>query len=1760
MAILLAIAMIFTMVDPSIFGGTISVQAEEPARQGWNDDKTIYYIGSSENLKHVADNYTSNNSEGTALRSAAYEVTDDILLGDWAENGVNIGTKDYPFTNTFNGNGHRIYNLVYNDLIATNGGLFSHVKGATIKNLIIDGAEIRSNQYGGILASRAEDATIQNVTIINSKCKIASLGNVVGLITTGGLYGGALVGYASNTKIYNCESRNTDVYVDTTGGVQALGGDGMYMGGLVGWMDNGSIIEYSRVVGGEVSTQYYVAVGALAANLLYAGGIVGRLDGSDGATTKILDCFSTANVNYSGECYVSVGAGLNGYAGGIAARVSGSNYAMERCHFAGNLSGHLLNSILVLPIIAMEDYYLGGIAGQVENSNNIHNCYFNWENAIVGNSYPGGPNVPAVWGQSNDPNMSAIGDAQYSDSTFFVNFDFDGTTERITGNAVPFNEGHINKWVINRNTNMPVHGNIVYAEMNFPSAGTIKFWETSIQDATETDGSTIGTIQQIAQTYAEMNEEIKLSATVKEGYVFEGWYLKGTEQQIESTVETIDDVGYYSVRLGGDSADTYKYKDGDVFEARYKANVTFMKYDKETLQETVPYSYEEPLKFITAETPGDEYLFLGWTESKNWSKTDKEYDEDTLQSSDLSDITFVEEDEIIRGPRTLYPVFIRVENYNVKVQLQTADPIDETNPYIKKEAGDEGTASITTDENGELCLTVIPNDGISEDTGYRFDGWYELELNEDGSVKLDNTTGQPIMTLVSKKLNFSLKNVDLLKQHRYEARYQYRVDAYIPIKYWVTPAVPRLHYGESVDGSLFGTFYIGYKGKIDAIPKPSFNEATFGFWSSEISPLNDGDGYSQSQMENLFGDETLKNKEIIVTEPISIYAIIELHSVELSDYNPVLAKSDFPIGILNSEITSEEIPWSLNFDIRTDFTRDSNYNFSGIWRYERNSDNTWAMNSIENLDLTQSTLSHEFRITSTDIEDLREKLVFARLTANVTFNYQSDIKTEPVTVKRKYNSKIFNLDNGSTQNWDSPDWRVEESDTTNKLLESPDYTTPGAIPVGEGDTLDESVAYRKGYQFIGWTTESTDNKTLYNADEEFVTTNINVAEASVLDEETARVTEAMTLNPVYVPYNISFDTSFGIPEEGDTTRPAIPTGEVSDDGILTITLDSSDASNGYDFQNWIVTRNGVEISFESLKGEDGKLRIDPIAKYEFTAVYEAEVSFKNAEKDVDGNLGDKTESYEYGENIIGDKITELPVSQLSVNNDEYNISMSDTMDFGDAKVFVGWEGLPYNDEAPENEYKFCESLNGILFINEDSKVEKAVNLWPIYTKPQITLESNINSKFEDSEVKPSVIISEEGSVTLSAPGVPGYEFAGWEDEEGNFPFVDEEGNPIKENNYTLSPEDLREEHTYTACYNPIITYYSPVVDENDNISYTPGSITVEYGSKFSEVEDKLDKGNLNDGYTFEGWTTTKNGTEKVDPQTSITEGMELYPIISENGKRIFTLTVYSNMDDSVYEIKVEDNAGEISLPSEAELESVGLKPIKDEDKDVSTQFVGYSLVAINEDGTRNSTAMYTNKNSVSKEMSPEVLIEYSGADTNKRIYAVWTQIQNISKASIYQNEDKSQIGLFTAAAVNTTILANAGLQSNGECGYDRHILYSKDSKYTIATTNRTSWNNTLYQQYFDKDFVPDGNWNIYVSFLYNISSPVDQYGVCPYLSFTYKNSTVGNFRDENNQTVEHTLKGVAQELLSLQEAEQEEYSWSSYKEIIEGYANYEEAN
>ena len=1749
MAILLVFAMLFTMVDPSMFGGVITAQAEESVKKGWDDEnnKKIYYIGSSENLKHVADNYANEDDEGVALRGATYEVTTNITLGEWAANGVNIGTSTHKFSNTFNGNGYTISGLKYNEKIGTMGGLFSYLNGATIKDLIIDGAQIRSNQYGGVLAARAENAKIQNVTIINSKCKVASLGAIVGLITTGGLYGGALVGYANNTKIYNCESRNTVVEVDTTGGVQALGGDGMYMGGLVGWMDNGSIIEYSRVIGGtegKVETKYEIAVGALAANNLYAGGIVGRLDGNGSAPTQILDCFSDTDVNFHGANYVSVGSGISGYAGGIAARVSGSNYEMERCHYAGKLSSYLLNSVLVLPIIPMEDYYLGGIAGNVEDSSKIHNCYFNWEKAIQDNTRK---KVPAIYGESNRGDVTTIGDAQYSNSTFFVGFDFDGTDEeklRDTNNNELLGGPHYNKWVINRATNMPVHGNIVYAETDFPGAGTISFAATSIQEEKKTDGWTKEekpddelangiSISQIAQTYSDMNEEVILTATTNQGYNFKGWYLKGSESSNPISTELV-------LTLGGTKENSYQYKDGDVFVAKYTANVTFWKELNETDEtesgyngysspDVVECTYEQVLDPNETSTSKEGCIFLGWTETDLTSETSIASGIDKKQlTSDKIDATGLIKDPIlITRPVTLYPVFIEFGNYNIKVQMQSAELEDGSN-YIKGKEGLEGNAIASVDTNGNLFISIDEKkdqDGksvITLNNGYRFDGWYEVSENN------------PEGTLVSRSKTYYPSDVNT--EHRYEARYQYKITAYIPARSRAN------HLSYKKESSKFGEFYVGYGVNINdngVIVEPGFysKEVLFMYWTDDISGIKMSTLYeNEFEWDEMYDEADKSIPEIYIKEPVSIYAIVDWNSGKYDSYHPVVAKTDFPAGTINAKITDASTDDTLpiqNGSITMELEIKEGYNLEDLRKYaSRDNGESWGANttvaSDEQKKLTDGKLSWT---TYPGISTYHNTVIVARLTANINL-FDENHLNDPYVIKRKYNSLLFNSVGSPTQNWDI----MEEH------LADPIYDEPQDVPVGSGDTPSDESMYKDGYKFFGWIKKNEQSETdlgLYTDPlNPFATTNVSAIDGYLLPND-FRITETMDICPVYAKYKFDLKTNFESSNvEG---KPVISNYTITNDGELTITLP---LVNGYTFQKWEINSESGEIPEFVEKGNDiYTVTIKPETEYTITAVYEATVSFKDAMKDSNGKPSDREENYLYNQ-PISDKIDKLPISYATVNTEVDKIDMQDGKFNENTYVFVGWKNCPY--DSSETEVK--DPTLPYEFVSENDPVLGATNMIPVYTKPSISLESNIGT-----ESKATINISKEGTVTLEAPEQEGYVFTGWS--LNGEPFAEEDI-------YTLSPEELRSDKPYkfTANYDILVTYMIPNVNENNELTeeHTSMQAPIPKGEAIGDGQysvaptiaamSALEKA----GYIFGGWAKEGESTEYT---SEITEPITLYPLTNQA-----KISMYSNIDNVVTTITIGQEDGKIIFPGEpSELSSSkdelpdGISMTSKNNTEIETSFIGYSLVEITTDEqgnevSRTSKALYKAGDSIpAKELSTY------NTTGNYRIYAVWSQIQNISEASIYVDESKSLDGLCTAAAVNTKILRNAGLQDS-EAKYERHILYSKNSKYTdVKTANGIDWNNTLYKQYFDKDYeVADENWDVYVSLLYNIKDNTQEYGVCPYLKFFYTSEKQGNFRDETDPTWEHKLKDVADNLLN--KTDKEKYSWNTYIDRIKQYA------
>ncbi|MDM8246178.1 hypothetical protein QUW40_06140 [Collinsella tanakaei] len=455
---------------------------------------------------------------------------------------LTVGSEDVPFAGTFDGQNYVISNLNnergelgHSLAIVIDCGFFGQTDGATIKNVNFEDCYVGASYRGGVLVGYAKCTLIENVTLTRCTSSIIPANNVINLVTNAGISGGILAGETVSSTLYDCEVKNGSATCNATIGVGALGGQPLYLGAMVGFSTN-SVIEYCRVTaetdpetgqilpesdsddtGGRtnVSMHYDTAVGAVAASEVYTGGLVGGAnttkDAQDAGTpSQIIDCFSTADIDSFAGCYISVGAGTAGYVGGIVGRtgqsvdVAGSVNPVHvtRCSFAGDMSSRQINSILVLPVIIEDNKFLAAIVGRDGDNAVVQDCYYNEDMASASIDGKTDKIVAIQDGTLASDNVT-YGDSfgpmadQFESVDFWEScgFDFGGSVVRTTNypkcnNGQPIvpqtvsqladGEGHSNKWVMDYNIGIPVHGGNLMATFDFPGAGTVEIGKTKL--------------------------------------------------------------------------------------------------------------------------------------------------------------------------------------------------------------------------------------------------------------------------------------------------------------------------------------------------------------------------------------------------------------------------------------------------------------------------------------------------------------------------------------------------------------------------------------------------------------------------------------------------------------------------------------------------------------------------------------------------------------------------------------------------------------------------------------------------------------------------------------------------------------------------------------------------------------------------------------------------------------------------------------------------------------------------------------------------------------------------------------------------------------------------------------------------------------------------------------------------------------------------------------------------------------------------------
>ena len=190
-------------------------------------DNVCSYCGTIQTDENGVFHILSENGFAAFSRTVAINPNLDAVLEN--DISVNIGAEsDCPMVGTpmayegvFDGQGHTIYATV--DAGYATGGIFSTIKGATIKNLTAEGYVFHATQAGFIGSADSKSALLENV--------IAKM-EVEGTLNVGGLIGNANSLSDKTITFRNCMFAGKVKYVGSAGG------NGM--GGFMGWCGSGA--------------------------------------------------------------------------------------------------------------------------------------------------------------------------------------------------------------------------------------------------------------------------------------------------------------------------------------------------------------------------------------------------------------------------------------------------------------------------------------------------------------------------------------------------------------------------------------------------------------------------------------------------------------------------------------------------------------------------------------------------------------------------------------------------------------------------------------------------------------------------------------------------------------------------------------------------------------------------------------------------------------------------------------------------------------------------------------------------------------------------------------------------------------------------------------------------------------------------------------------------------------------------------------------------------------------------------------------------------------------------------------------------------------------------------------------------------------------------------------------------------------------------------------------------------------------------------
>ena len=205
-------------IDPG-FAGEENMEMWDGSADAVTEVDGVYEIKNAAQLAWVSQQV---NSGATTFSGKTVKLVDDIYLGgkSWTPIGTVVSVPSVSFYGTFDGNGKTIHDLNASDNTPkwATAGLFGSLVSATIKDLTIENAVVKSNHYAGVICGYSEgESKILNCKVSN--VSVTSAPELLGAEWDNGDKVGGIAGYIVSAEVGGCTVENAAIQ-----GYRDLGG------------------------------------------------------------------------------------------------------------------------------------------------------------------------------------------------------------------------------------------------------------------------------------------------------------------------------------------------------------------------------------------------------------------------------------------------------------------------------------------------------------------------------------------------------------------------------------------------------------------------------------------------------------------------------------------------------------------------------------------------------------------------------------------------------------------------------------------------------------------------------------------------------------------------------------------------------------------------------------------------------------------------------------------------------------------------------------------------------------------------------------------------------------------------------------------------------------------------------------------------------------------------------------------------------------------------------------------------------------------------------------------------------------------------------------------------------------------------------------------------------------------------------------------------------------------------------------------------